>query len=258
MTIPSKIIFLDIDGPLLSHRAKQHPRNQLPHALRNAPQLPEPIDWDSVKAPKGSEAVRYFDELAVHLLLRLLEGHAAKLVISSSWQKAGLANVRYILEENGIPASFLHPHWNTGLKEAGMTRAQEIDAWLNVAANRGETIIAYAAVDDDSSITTIAGGVFVPYSDGIRWCDFCSASAALGGGIMISDPEIKDGKLLTSIARGPLGETVISAHGVRIRRFDFGFVDGQFSPAPAGCIRLRNSDYQLVRIAEPSPLFDGG
>lgn len=244
MTNSSKIVFLDVDGPLLSHRARLHPRNQEAHAV---PPLPEPIDWKIIRAPRGSEAIRYFDELGVSLILKLLRGHGAQLVISSSWQKAGLANVKYILEENSISASFLHPYWNTN-GGSGATRAQEISAWLDAAAQRDEDIQAFAAIDDDQSITTLAGGILVSYCDGIRWGDFCSASAALGGGFEVSDLERKDGKLTGNMTKGPLEEIVISGHGVRNRRFEFPLTENDFGPAPPGCIRLRTSEYQLVRI----------
>ncbi len=250
MNTSSKVIFLDIDGPLLSHRARQHPRNQPGH---KASPLPEPIDWAEIKAPEGSEAIRYFDELAVNLTLELLVGHGAKLVASSSWKKVGLANMKYILGENGISGSYLHTFWKTEFLDFSATRAQEIAAWLNAAAQRNETIEAYAALDDDLSVTTLPGGVLVPYADGMRWSDFCSASAALGGGFEISNSERKSGKLTGDLIKGPLGETVVIAHGLRTSRVEFDLCDDDGGPAPPECLRLRRSEYQLVRLARITP-----
>lgn len=242
-----KVVFLDIDGPMLSHRARQHPRNQ-PSAATAPRPLPEPIDWTVVKAPRGSDAIRYFDELAVALVRKLLVGHRANLVISSSWQRAGLSNVRYILEENGIPSSHLHTYWKTDFFSPRATRAEQIEEWLRTAARRGENIEAYAALDDDRSVKTIAGGVVVPYSDGIRWCDFCSASAALGAGIAVSALRSKGGNLTAVATTGPLGEAFVFAHGAYARQVELGSMQDSFGPAPPWCLRLRNSEYQLVRF----------
>jgi len=253
VAVSSTIIFLDIDGPLLSHRAKQHPRNQIRYATGNTRPLPDPIDWGFVKAPKGTETIRYFDELAVQLVMNLLNGYDAQLVISSSWQKAGLANIRFILEENGIPASRLHAFWKTELELQGATRAEQIGAWLDAAAARAEEITAYAALDDDPSVTTLPGGILISYAEGLRWSDFCSASAALGGGIVISDVQHRHGKLVGNVSKGKLGEAPVFAHGVRTRELELGPVGDSFGPAPTGCIRLRHSDYQLVRVDGPLP-----
>lgn len=254
MTISSKIIFLDIDGPLLSHRAKQHARNQPDHVLKRVPPLPEPIDRASMIAPRGAELIRYFDELAVQLLLKLLQGHDAKVVVSSSWQKAGLTNIKFILEENGISSTYLHADWRAESPGVDATRAEAINTWLNEAARRGENVNAYAALDDDPSITTLSGGVMVPYADGLRWCDFCSASAALGGGIIVSDIETNDGRLIAKVTKGALGEIPVISFGKRVHQLELGAVGDPLGPAPPGCIRLRTSPYQLVRVEGPLPI----
>lgn len=153
-----------------------------------------------------------------------------------------------ILEENGVPGHWLHEAWRTDCQKTGSTCAQEVSHWLANAENRGERIESYVAIDDDLSVLTLPGGVWVPYADGLRWCDFCSASAALGGGLLISNLEFRDGILTASIERGPLGETVILGHGRRIARHEFGPIEASMGPAPSGCIRLHHNQYQLVRV----------
>lgn len=249
MNPASKVIFLDIDGPLLSHRARRHPKNCSPDFGGGPRPLPEPVDWSALKAPERSEFVRFFDQIAVHLILQLIDGYQARVVISSSWQKAGRANIEFILRENGISGTHLHPYWKTGDSVPGDTRADDILAWLKAANNRGEDISAYAAIDDDLSVGKLPGGIVVPYSDGLRWGDFCSASAALGGGFEVFDIRKSGNKLTGAVSRGRLGELPIYSHGSGGRRFEF-LAEKDCGPAPPGCIRLRKSQYQLIRLQD--------
>lgn len=243
-----KVIFLDIDGPLLSHRAKLLPQNRLEWCRDNVSPLPEAFDRPLGPIKEGADRVRQFDPVAVELLRRLVTGYSARVVISSSWQKVGRRNMEFILEENGIPDRWLHEVWRTDCESTGRTRAQEIQHWLGDAEKRGELVEAYTAIDDDLSVTTLSGGVRVPYADGLRWCDFCSASAALGGGIVVSNVDVRDGILTADLEPGHLGETVVLGHGRRVRRFEFGPIEPVIGPAPANCIRLYHSPYQLVRM----------
>ncbi|WP_370156503.1 HAD domain-containing protein [Ferrovibrio sp.] len=247
-----KVIFLDIDGPLLSHRTRFLPQNAIEWCRTNVPPLPEAFDRPIGPIKEGADRIRHFDPVACELLRRLTIGHSARIVISSSWQKVGRRNMEFILEENGIPGEWLHPKWRTDFRKLGATRAQEIRYWLEEAKTRGEHIAAYAAIDDDVSVLSLPGGVFVPYSDGLRWCDFCSASAALGGGVQISNLDVRDGILTADLHPGPLGETVILGHGRSVRSFEFGPIEPSTAPAPPGCLRLHHSHYQLVRVAEES------
>lgn len=84
-----KIIFLDIDGPLLSHRAKFLPQNAAEWCKVNVPPLPEAFDRPVGPIKDGADRVRHFDPVATELLRRLVTGHSARIVISSSWQKSG-------------------------------------------------------------------------------------------------------------------------------------------------------------------------
>ena len=117
-----KIIFLDIDGPMVPIRA-----------------------W--VLGYKGRHEL--FDPIAVATLLKILK-HDVKLVISSSWRSLGYDEVVTALENSGISRKHLHEDWQT--KEFPVSpedhmfklRAEEIKEWLS----RHPEIEDYVAIDD--------------------------------------------------------------------------------------------------------------
>jgi len=118
MTNP-KIIFLDIDGPMIPVRA-YYMLNQT-----------KPL-------------VTVFDPCAVSLLLRLLEDANAKLVISSTWGVKGRDAVVQVLAANGIDETFLHEDWITPRKLSSY-RCHEIRWWLD---NHPE-VSHYVAIEDE-------------------------------------------------------------------------------------------------------------
>lgn len=244
----SKVIFLDIDGPMLSHSALQFVENQK-YWYENKNYV-RALPDESIVRILGNGVLarrRRFDPIAVNLLNRLLLGHDAQLVISSSWRALGRDNLAFILQENGIDEQRLHKVWSVRNPRLTATRAQQITDWLVEAEARGEAIEAFAAVDDDKSILSLAGGVLVPFSDGLRWPEFCSASAALGGGISMKEIAIaQDGSMWAQIVDGSLGEAIVAGGGRKLRRYNFGCPQNKL-PSPKGCMRFRDQ-YSIVRM----------
>jgi hypothetical protein len=117
MTQKNKIIFVDIDGPMIPIRA---------YYLQSQ-----------------TDIVSLFDPCAVSLLNKLIEASQASIVISSTWQIQGYESCKTIFEDNGIICEF-HRDWCTERKFSS-TRTQEISWWLN---NHPE-ITHYVALDDE-------------------------------------------------------------------------------------------------------------
>jgi hypothetical protein len=243
-----KVIFLDFDGPLISHRSRLLPGHELATWRETLADLPESIDSDQLGAASLQTPIPKFDPVAVSIIQKLLFGHLAMVVITSSWKKLGLKNIQFILDLNGLPSRWLHLKWCTESDSGTMRRSDEIAQWLKQASHAGEEILSYAAIDDDPSILNLAGGVLVPYSDGIRWADFCSASAALGHGIVITNHTMRDGHLIADVSPGVLGEIPVGRFGNTLRSFNFGPVEMSKGAAPRGCVRCSDSPYQIVRI----------
>lgn len=107
-----KIIFLDIDGVLNSHRSA--------------------YAYHSCK----------LDPVAIELINALVEETGALVVISSTWRGQGCDDSKLeILEE--IPGLKLHPDWFTPWIDV-MKRGPEIQSWLD---SHDEVI--YVIIDDD-------------------------------------------------------------------------------------------------------------
>lgn len=240
-----KIIFLDIDGPLISHRALQLPENQSDWYEDEAkvPSLPQPLP-ELLGTDSSLSQRRKFDPVAVALLNKLLVGHNARLVISSSWRSIGRENIEFILAENGISPDRLHDVWKTPARLSS-SRGDEISMWLN-EIEHPDPIEAYIALDDDPSICKLPGHVILTFRDGIQWEHFCSASTALGGGIPIKQSKIEGEFVVGEVGVGRLGERVINAFGHSPQKYKFGPID-KYAPKPDGCVRIAG-EYSLIRL----------
>jgi hypothetical protein len=143
-----KVLFLDVDGVLNSHRSIlttgncAHPHN---YAERR-----EMFDWTAIKLLQG-----------------LCAAGGIKVVLSSAWRlgmtKDDLARFAAFL---GLPIIDLTPSaW-----EPHQRRGHEIKAWLDDHVE----VIHYAIVDDDSDMLPQQKSQFVQtfYEDGLTWSPF--------------------------------------------------------------------------------------
>lgn len=116
-----KIIFLDIDGPLLPARAWVLPGNRV---SRHTP---------------------VFDPIAVSFVLRLIERSKGAIVVSSTWRARGEQYIRDCFNANGLHEKFLHDDWAT---PTGPTlnyhRKEQIAMWLQEHAE----VTHYVCIDD--------------------------------------------------------------------------------------------------------------
>ncbi|PWC97726.1 HAD domain-containing protein [Azospirillum sp. TSO5] len=132
-----KVIFLDIDGPMIPGRAYYLPENH------------------------GTLVTR-FDPVAVAMVLRLLHLAPAKLVISSTWRKHGRERLAAGLACNGICPAHLHDDWSTGPHFDGPSgRTREIRSWLK----RHPEVTHYVAIDDED--VALNGAVRCSMEDGL-------------------------------------------------------------------------------------------
>jgi len=109
-----KVIFLDIDGVLLSGRAVVLPANV------------------AIATVRGRDRVlkSTFDASAVALVNRLAERTGAKIVVHSDWRKSiGLEETRTKLVEQGLDAQHFHEDWHTRVHRLG-EKPDEIHDWL--------------------------------------------------------------------------------------------------------------------------------
>ncbi len=116
----SKIIMLDIDGPMIPIRAYWLPNQTKP-------------------------LVTMFDPVAVSLLNKLIEESGAYIVISSTWRNQGYDEIVATLTKNGIDPLYLHEDWATPQKLTSR-RIHEIKWWLEDHPE----VTHYVAIDDES------------------------------------------------------------------------------------------------------------
>ena len=117
------ILFLDIDGVLLTGRAWLMPVNaEARRLLREGRQ----------QLIEAAKMVR-FDPLAVNLAVRLCEQAGAKLVIASNWRHTvGPAATKAKLVDQGIPEALFHPDYACPVLRRGPRgKATEIWRWLD-------------------------------------------------------------------------------------------------------------------------------
>ncbi|SUE63185.1 HAD domain-containing protein [Roseomonas gilardii] len=120
------IIFLDIDGVLLTERAWATPANVAARRL----------DDGTVVGLRRCAAAVEFDPIAIALVVALAQTAGARIVVSSNWRgSVGCAETVAKLIQQGIPAGLFHddpccPHILMGSRG----KSAEILAWL--AAHR--------------------------------------------------------------------------------------------------------------------------
>lgn len=130
-----KIVFIDIDGPLLPARAWMLPNNQ--HLLKTSKEFGHPF-----RHP-GLHTLVQFDPVAVSFFNKWFEDPDVHGVISSNWvHYATKVQLENIFRNNGMNIR-LHEDWVTPRKMSS-NRLQEIWFWLG-----DHDVESYIVVDDD-------------------------------------------------------------------------------------------------------------
>jgi hypothetical protein len=150
MSAPTKVLFLDIDGVLNSHRTC-YATGGFPHG------------FEDHQKPR-------FDWVAVALIRRLCEGEDASIVLSSSW--------RIIHSVHDCANGLDLPIFDKTPSLPGV-RGEEIQDWLN----RHPEVEQYAIVDDNSDMLASQMDHFVQTShqDGLRYSDYQALQRILRG-----------------------------------------------------------------------------
>lgn len=145
-----KVLFLDIDGVLNSHRtAIAH--GGFPHGF-------------------SPEQMQKFDHAAIGLIRKVCEETGAVIVLSSSWR------ILHAVDEcaTGLDLPIID-------RTPSLTgnRGQEIAAWLA----EHSSVIIYAIVDDDSDMLESQRTQFVQTSheEGLSWQDYQCLLRVLNG-----------------------------------------------------------------------------
>lgn len=196
-----KVLFLDIDGVLLSGRAWALPENAEPERLARAGQMADAL-----------RGVR-FDPVSVALVNRLCSRSGAQIVCHSTWRMTyGQERTQQKLLEQGIDAGHLHPtlcrtqgsqiekwrdislwleanrltpapEWPTGIERFPFSRPytrseqRQIEQYERDLANRG---IDYLVLDDDRMYESVPQIVVDP-SEGLTVADYRVALGYFGG-----------------------------------------------------------------------------
>lgn len=118
----TKVLFLDVDGPMIPTRAWRLPGNV-------------------------SKIHKQFDPCAVANILYVLETTGAKIVLSSTWGRVyDWADILHWFNESGIAPRAFHADAITPRFAEHTDRVIEIKAWLA----RHPEITHYAVLDDDT------------------------------------------------------------------------------------------------------------
>lgn len=138
----TKIIFLDIDGPMIPMRAYY--------------------------LPKQTKIVSVFDPCAVGLLNRLLQFSGAKIVISSTWGTQGRKVCADLLRKNKISPTHLHKDWITPRKMSS-ARHHEINWWLR---DHPDVVDYVALEDEDLHVDLVPKAVQCDTYEGFSWRNY--------------------------------------------------------------------------------------
>lgn len=119
-----RVVFLDIDGVLLSGRAWLLPANQLLKVTIRT--------MSGLAAVQQLAAEVVFDPVAVELLNRVAEATGAGIVVSSSWRYiAGPLATRRKLLEQKVREELMHADWACEMTgRGGNDKSRDIAKWL--------------------------------------------------------------------------------------------------------------------------------
>ncbi len=155
-----KLIYLDIDGVLCTHRASA--------------------------AIGETGTMDYLDPIACKLVERLITEFEAKVVISSTWRLTHSKREMYQLFRcagHHVIADALHERWTTPHPRTGKRRGHEIEISLSEIENH-EHVTAYVILDDDNDMLEYQQPFFVKCDtyDGIGFRQYEQARGILKGG----------------------------------------------------------------------------
>jgi hypothetical protein len=146
-----KVLFLDIDGVLNSHRTV-YARKDFPHGF------------------DGTDMNR-FDPIAIDLIRDICDKTGASIVLSSSWR------ILHSVHEcaNGLDLPIFD---KTPINAGAGVRGDEIQAWLSDHPE----VTQYAIIDDDSDMLPEQATRFVKtdHKNGLMFGDYESLIAILG------------------------------------------------------------------------------
>lgn len=146
----NKVIFIDVDGPLIPLRA--------------------------IYLPTQTKIMSVFDPCATSMLLKLLDDSGAKLVISSSWGHQGSKVCADLFTKNGIDADkYFHFDWRTPRKMSS-SRTQEIKWWLDDHPE----VTHYVAIDDEGlDYDWLPTAVLCDAAEGFSWRNYLECCSCL-------------------------------------------------------------------------------
>ncbi|ONH84238.1 hypothetical protein APZ41_005345 [Roseomonas mucosa] len=137
-----RVLFLDIDGVLLSGRAWLLPTNQRLQAMIRA------MSGRAATMRLVAEAV--FDPVAVELVNRVADATGARIVVSSSWRyTVGPEATRGKLLEQGLLEKLMHPDWACAPTGPGSNdKPRDIARWLEDHPE----VADHLAIDDEPGL----------------------------------------------------------------------------------------------------------
>jgi len=129
---PEKVLFLDVDGPLIPKRA-------------------------IILHEKGDGSYKRFDPVAAEMISIILRELDVWIVLSSTWRARPLEDLEDIFRDNKVLAKF-HPDWRTTVKHPKFSRREQILEWIS----RHPEVKSWAAVDDED-LSPLSNFVHVSY-----------------------------------------------------------------------------------------------
>ena len=149
-SIPTKILFLDIDGVLNSHRTA-YAFDGFPHSF-------------------GPECMAKFDHVAIGLVRKVCEETGASIVLSSSWR---------IIHKVHACANGLNLPIFDSTPTGGQLRGDEIGMWLRDHPE----VTHYAIVDDDTDMLDeqLPRFVHTNTQDGLTFAHYEKLKSLLSG-----------------------------------------------------------------------------
>lgn len=165
------ILFLDIDGVLMSGRAWLMPSNR---ALRA--RTKEMPGWE---AGKEIGRAALFDPCAVALVIEVCDATDARLVVSSGWRyTVGVAETRAKLLEQGIHERLFHEDWTCSLQRHGSPdKYVDIQNWIE---GHGAQAPGSWLVLDDEPLATPDPTLLVDDMEGLGAHDAAAAIRYFG------------------------------------------------------------------------------